>query len=142
MPSVSATLRRSGGVSGVWVDGFEQLYRALRRIEGGISPELRSRLRAIGQIVREQASDNAPRQSGALAGSIKVSVTQKGASVYSTSEYGGTQNVGGWVKGRGPHVSRANASRYMSRAVDETRGEVKDEMDELVKWLLREFVKG
>lgn len=126
---------------GVSVVGFEEVYRALRQIEGGLPKEVRKRLRSVGRIVADEAEGNAPRQSGALASSLKVSLSAKAASVYSTSAYGGAQNVGAWSKGPGPHISRGNASQYMNRAVDEKRAQVLKEMNELMNWVQSEFSK-
>jgi hypothetical protein len=75
-----------------------------------------------------------------------VSVTRNRASVFSTSEYGGLQNVGGGPKAgwshRGPHVQRKNASKWMLRAVESQRENTKREMDGLLDWVVRELEIG
>ena len=121
--------------------GFTQLSRALRRIEDGAYPELQKKLRDIGDQVALVAAGNAPRGiTGELQHSMKTSVTLSGASVYSSSIYGGAQNYGAWEKhGRGPHISRARASHYMDKAVAETEGYVLAEMEAVLDWLTTTF---
>lgn len=137
------------GRVGVAVRGFTQLSKALARIEGegiadyGLAYELRSRLHAIGETVKAQAEGYAPEKSGELRRSLAVSVTQRSASVFARAIYGGVQNFGGgpaagWQY-RGPHVKRANASRFMDRAVDSEEVYVEAEMDSLLDWLVTEF---
>lgn len=148
MPSLHSSLKHNEGMYGVAVVGFEEVYRALKGIEGDLPKQVRKNLRLIGKIVKDQAEANAGniRKSGALAGSIKVSLSPKAASVFSTAPHGGVQNVGGgphagW-SARGPHVKRANASHYMNKAVDSTRGEVQQAMEELMQWVASELAKG
>lgn len=134
------------------LQGFTQLLRALGRIDDETGIELRKRIREVGERVALVAAGNAPilkthpsDSSGApgeLQHSIKTSVTLTRASVYSDAVYGGVQNVGGWSKGRGPHVSRARASHYMDKAVIETAPWVRHEMDGLIDWVESTFREG
>jgi hypothetical protein len=140
---------------GIAMNGFTELNRALQRIDGGrgnfgIEYELQHRLRVVGETVAKAApqfvTHKTGHETGELEGSVKVSVTTKSASVYSTSVYGGAQNSGaapkaGW-KARGPHIQRKNASKWMSRAVASEREFVKEEMDGLLDWLVEEFNRG
>lgn len=126
--------------------GFTEIYRALKAIEGGMPREVRAMFRAIGEAVKEQAAANVTHRwpdrpvSIRLAESLKVSITQTRASVYSTAPHGGVQNVGGWSKSSGPHVSRGNASHYMNHAADEKRGWVAEQMDAVLDWAISEFL--
>lgn len=145
MPSLHTSLKR-GGAIGVSVVGFEEIYRALKAIEGGMPREVRAKLRAVGNIVKNAAAKNVTHKwpdrpvSIRLAESLKVSLTQKSASVYSTAPHGGAQNVGAMSKGSGPHITRAHASRYMNAAVDEKRSWVAAQMDEVLDWATAEFL--
>lgn len=122
------------------IEGFSQLQQALGRIENGVQPELRRRLKAIGDKVALVAAGNAPRITGELQHSLKTSVTNSSASIYSTAVYGGAQNFGAWTKnGRGPHISRARASHYMDRAVTELSAWVEQETNGVLDWLLTTF---
>lgn len=134
---------RAGEGGAVAVQGFAQLMAALRRIEGETQVELQAKLREIGAAVALVAASKAPRGStGVLQHSIKESVVLRGASVYSTAVYGGAQNYGAWSPGRGPHIKRANASHYMTRAVDETAPWVAAEFDSILEWVMTTFQEG
>jgi len=132
----------SGG-DAILVRGFAQLQRALQQIESGVQPELRARLRTIGDRVGLVAAGNAPRLTGALQHSIKTNVTARAASVYSTAVYGGAINYGAWTQGgRGPHITRAGASHYMDRAVSQLAPWVHQETEAVLDWLLTTFQGG
>lgn len=140
---------------GIAMHGFAELNRALQRIDGGrsnfgIEYELQKRLRTIGETIAKTAprfiTHKTGRGNGELEGSVKVSVTTKTASVYSTSVYGGAQNTGagpkaGWAA-RGPHIRKDKASKWMNKAVASQREFVKEEMDSLLEWLVTEFHRG
>lgn len=131
---------RAGGGDAVLLQGFDSLQRALGRVEGGVQDELRQKIRAIGEKVALVAASNAPRRTGELQTSIRVSVASRAASVYSTAIYGGAQNVGAWTgHGRGPHIRRARASHYMDRAVKELAPWVETEMAAVLGWLETTF---
>lgn len=129
---------------GVVVEGLGPMIRVLARAEHELAPQLRDRLkRGVGGIVLPVARGYAPVVSGRLRGSLKVSVTQRGASIYSASVYGGAQNYGAWKRdGRGPHIPRDRASHYMTRAVQTTRPRVEQEVLGLLDWLKRELEDG
>ena len=125
---------------GISVQGFAALQRALGRVANGVQPELRRRLREIGDNVGIVASHYAPRRTGALQTSIRTRVTNSSASIYSTAIYGGAINSGAWTKyGRGPHIARNRASHYMDRSVDELASWVQDEMEGLLDWVVKTF---
>jgi hypothetical protein len=144
---------------GVAMVGFTQINEALQRIDGGrgnfgIEYELQRRLRTIGETVAKAAPGNITHRTGRhgdesngrLEDSVKVSVTTRSASVYSTSVYGGAQNVGagphaGW-RARGPHIKAANASHWMNKTVNSQKAFVEAEMDGLLDWLVDEFERG
>ena len=135
---------------GMRQEGFREFYDTVKKLGGdagdfGVEYELKRKLRAIGEGVAKTAPSfvtHRYKDSGALEGSVKVSSGRAGVSVYSTSVYGGVQNVGGWSKGRGPHVSRGNASRWMLRAVESSEPVIEKELTELVHWVTREIELG
>lgn len=134
---------RAGDTGAVAVRGFAALQAALKRIEDGTQGEVQRRIREIGERVALVAASKAPRRTGELQHSIKTSVATRSASVYSTAIYGGVQNVGAWTKeGRGPHVTRARASHYMDRAVQELAPWVEQEIQAVVDWILTTFQEG
>jgi hypothetical protein len=139
----------------VHMNGFTGLNRALQRIDGGranfgLEYELQRRLRTVGETVAKAApqyvTHNTGPGTGVLEGSVKVSVTTKTASVYSNSVYGGAQEYGagpkaGWAA-QGPHIQRANASKWMTKAVESQKAFVAVEMDSLLDWVVEEFNRG
>jgi hypothetical protein len=137
------------------LNGYTQLTQALQRIEGrgnfGADYEMQRRLRTVGETVAKAAPQFVTHTTGRhgsqgnphLEDSVKVSVTARSASVYSTAEHGGVQNVGGGPKtgwaARGPHVKRDRASKWMIRAVASEQEFIREEMDGLVDWVVEEF---
>jgi phage gpG-like protein len=134
---------------GITVEGLAAIQRALARTEEGAPPELRAKLKAIGEHVKAAAESRAPvgtgrtGPSGRLKSSIKISITRAGASVYSSAVYGGVQNVGGQV-GRDHRtiLKRGSVSGYMVKAVQSQKGFVEQETEALVEWLLHTFQEG
>lgn len=126
---------------GIAVQGFAQLSRVLGKVEEGVQPEMRRRLRGIGDKVALVAAGNAPRgATGELQHDMKVSVTNTSASVYNTAVYAGAINSGAWTAGgRGPHIARGNASHYMDRAVSGLKGWVEQETNAVLDWVVSTF---
>lgn len=139
----AAKFARAGEGDAVVIEGFAQLQAALGRVADGVDTELKSKVRAVGERVALVAAGNAPRRTGELQHSEKVSVTGRSASVYNTAPYGGALNVGAWVGGRrGVHISRGRASHYQDRAVRQLAPWVRQEMDSVVDWLMTMFQEG
>lgn len=139
---------------GILMVGFTQLQAALGRIESkadfGLEYELQRRLRVVGEKVAKVAPQFVTHKTGRtnsngerLEDSVKVSVTTRSASVFSSSIYGGAQNVGGKVgRNRATLLKRSDASHWMDKAVASEREFVQAEMEGLVDWLLAEFEAG
>lgn len=116
----------------VKVEGTKELRRAIRQLEDaadrkGANAELRSAWRTAARVVESRAKVEAPRRSGALAGSIKSKATTRGASVSA----GGTKRVPyagpihyGWGsrpnKRKGWRGGPIAANRFLDRAVAES----------------------
>jgi phage gpG-like protein len=141
---------------GVIVQGLPEVQKAFARIEGGrgnfgVEYELQHRLRNIGEHVAEAAPRFVTHRTGRhgdprlprLEDDVRVSVTTRSASVYSTSPYAPIQNFGGGPKAgwgaRGPHVTRARASKWLNKAVASERQYVKDEFQGLLDWIEAEW---
>lgn len=99
------------------------MQKAFKRVEGDVGPDTRKALKAIAVPVQARAKANAPVLTGALQKSIKISATNKRLSVYSNVPYAGIQDRGGRV-GNKAVISRASASGYMTKAVQQGRAEV------------------
>lgn len=137
---------------GVVVSGLTDMQRVLKKGGSELGPELKKRLKDVGEgIVAPVARRYAPqgvrsaryRFSGpSLHESIRAGATQKGATVYSTSVYGGVQNFGGKVgRNHATLLKRADVSQYMTRAVRETRVPVTRHVEGTLDWLTRELTK-
>lgn len=131
--------------SGVYAQGLAGIQRVLKRSEHELAPQLKTRLRQGGELVVPVAKANAPFGSRynfgtPLRDTIKTSVTQRGASMYSTSVYGGVQNYGGRVgRNHATVLKRANVSQYMTKAVDSTHVAVVAHVEGTLDWLKREL---
>lgn len=141
--------------AGVAVRGWKELTHTLHELSSksdfGIEYELQRRLRVIGEQNAKAAERFITHRYGQatsepLEGSMRVSVTQNRAAVFSTSAHGGAQQSGagpkaGWGA-RGPHIRRANASKWVSRGVESERAATEAEMDGLLAWIVEEFERG
>ena len=124
----------------IHVEGLAPLQRALKKAEGETGKQLRRELRAIANDVRDAAKSNAPKRSGALAGGVKSSVTQRGASVYSNLVYAYVQDRGGQVgRNRATLLRRSDVSQYMTRAVQREAPRVQRRMERVLDRIGRDF---
>lgn len=140
---------------GIVVRGLPELQKAFQRIDPssnfGMEYELQRRLRNIGEHVAMAAppfiTHNTARHGDPglpkLAETVRVSVTAKRASVYSTSPYAPVQNFGGGPKAgwaaKGPHIRRDRASKWLNKAVASERAYVDSEFDGVLDWIEREW---
>ena len=141
---------------GIAMVGFRQLNAALARIgagkaDFGLAYELQRRLRTIGESVAASAPKFVSHRTGRhgdpsnprLEDSVRISVTQRYASVYSSALHGGAQNVGGRVgRNKATLLKRADVSGWMNKAVAENAAFVEAEMEGLLDWLEAEFIAG
>lgn len=135
---------------GVYVQGLSDMQRVLKKGGNRLAPELRQRLKDVGEgIVAPVARRYAPqgvrsaryRFSGpSLHESIKVGATRTGATVYSASIYGGAQNFGGRVgRNHATILRRADVSQYMTRAVRDTAPTTVRHVEGTLDWLAKEL---
>lgn len=129
------------------VEGLVPLQKALKRAEGSADKELRKSIREAVKPVLSAARANAPvgprpkrSNTPQLKGSIRLSVTTRGASVYSNAAHAYVQDRGGIV-GRGAIIPRARASAYMTRAVAENRPETKRRLENVLDRIADDFQK-
>lgn len=129
--------------AGVYVEGLAAMQRVLFRAGHELGPELRLRLKAAVEQVRVTAQADAPSRSGRLRASIRVSVTQRSASLYSTAIYGGVQNYGGKVgRDHATLLKRAEVSQYMTRAAQSNKERVAREVEGVLDWLTHQLEEG
>lgn len=130
------------------VKGLAPLQRALKHAEGGSARELRKELKDIAEDVKMDAQANVSHRTGRSGGSgyhlgpsIKTSVAQRGAMLYSEAPHSIVHDVGGRV-GKGAIISRSSASRYMWNAVSEAGPYVSRRLDGLLESIGAEFERG
>lgn len=100
--------------------GLRDFRTALRNIDKRLDAGVGYVYRDAAKQVRERARQNAPRRSGALRSSLRYSVTQRWASVYSKSPYSAVHEYGGTIRPRGGRV-KIERARYTGRAIEQSR---------------------
>lgn len=149
LPLVAAGLRLGaligapggGGSSGparVGVDadidtpGLRDFRRDLKRLQPLIAKELTGELRDISQPVVIRAASLAPRLTGELARSLRVSVQQRGVSIYSTLPQAPVLHWGGTIRPRGVPITFPR-TEFISRAVEEHADRLLDDVSDGVE---------
>lgn len=126
---------------GVGIDtrGLRELRRDLKRLEPEVAKELRVAIRDAVKPVQATGRQLAPRRSGKLAGSLRISVTAKGAAIGSRLPYAGLQHWGGSTgKGHKPRVPWSGSviiepSLFLSRALEQHEARIVEELGDAVK---------
>lgn len=108
---------------GVQTEGLAELRRDLKRLDPLIDRELRDSIREAADKVAVTAGALAPRQSGALAHSIRPFVSGAKASVGSTLPYAGVVEWGGTIRPRGVPITFKPAG-MVGRAVEDHADQV------------------
>lgn len=143
---------------GITIEGLPQLQKALERVGGGranfgVEYELQHRLRNIGERVAEASREFVPHRTGRhgdrglppLEDTLKVSVAVRRSTIYTDSPYSRVQQFGGGPKSgwsrRGPHVQRANASKWLTKGVASQRAYVDQEAEAVLDWIAAEWNK-
>lgn len=153
MPTTLQSLRNRGrgpdnGVA-LAVEGLAPLQRALRNVDKATAKELKEGLKDIGKGVQRKAKENAPegprpKRSDApkLKGSIRVSATTRGVSVYSNAPHAYVQDRGGRVgRNRATILQRGNVSAYMTKAQRSEQPHVSRRLQGLLDSIGKEFEK-
>lgn len=140
----------------VVIDGLPELRKAFERIgagkaDFGIGYEVDHRLRNMGEHLVEVTPAFITHATGRhgdpdlpkLEDTLRVSVTQRRATVFTNSPYAAVQQWGGGPKtgwaNRGPHVKRENASRFLTKAVASEREYVDQEANAVLDWIEKEW---
>ena len=117
----------------------------MRKAGQGADKELKKRLRGLGKTVLVAAKSNAPvgprpkrSSTPPLAGSLRVSVSSVGVSIYSNAAHAYVQDRGGKV-GRGAIIQRGNASGYMTKAVATNSARINQELERLLDEIAAEI---
>lgn len=102
---------------GIETRGLREFRRDLKRINPLIEKELRQAIRTAALRVRSRVVTTAPRLTGELAGSFRVSVTTRGASIYSRLPQAPVLEFGGTIEPRGVPITFPR-TEFVGRAVD------------------------
>jgi HK97 gp10 family phage protein len=126
----------------VQVRGLAELQRTFKRIGGDLPRNTRKALKEIADPIRAKAQANIQHKTGRHSKDgplkVRISTTQKGVSVYSNEVYARIQDQGGRV-GHGAIITRASASRYMTKAVQQSKGDVERALNDLGNRIANEF---
>jgi len=111
----------------VRVDGLREFRRDLRKVDREADKELRKNIRDSVFKMASAAAAMAPRQSGALAKSIRPYVSGARASIGSRLPYAGVVHFGGTIEPRGVEI-RFPATEFISKAVDRGTDELVEDI--------------
>lgn len=101
----------------VRVEGLNDLRKALRATDKAALREVQAVTKVAAEIVAVQARANAPRRSGALAGSIRATTSGNKGIVRSKLPYAKVQEYGGVIRPRGAAIT-IKRSAFVGRALD------------------------
>jgi phage gpG-like protein len=113
-------------------EGLQKFSRDLKRLDPAVQKAMASDLRGAGEVVRSEAASIAPRRSGRLAASIKLSVTQAKVSIYSTLPYAPVVHWGGTITPRGSRIVFTRTefiSKPAERHADELAEKIGDSVE-------------
>jgi hypothetical protein len=118
------------------VKGLREFRRDLKRMDAATNKELSANLREGGGVVLTRARSLAPRLSGELANSLRLSVTQKAVSIYSTLPQAPVLHWGGRIEPRGVPIVFPR-TEFGTRAAEEHGDEllenIADDIDRAAK---------
>lgn len=124
--------RRVGLTPEVSVEGLTQFRRDLKRLDRELDRDLRLEIRKAAATVAAEAAAAAPRQSGALAKSIRPYVAGANVSVGSTLPYAGVVHFGGTIQPRGTPIT-FKPTEFISHAVDRSTDRLVDEIGDAIE---------
>jgi hypothetical protein len=122
-----STANTSASVS---IRGFSAFRRGLRSLDVNLDRQLRDYIKEMSEEVASVARQRAPRKSGKLSKSIKSSVTQTRASVYSNLPYAAVQEWGGTIRPKGVPI-KIEGRQMIYSAVKDKSADVEDHMGRL-----------
>ena len=118
---------------GVVVEGLRETVRSLQRFGVEVG-DLKAAFKRIGSFVQRDAQSLAPKKTGRLAASIRPSNTKNKSIIRAGSArvvYAGVQHYGGYNNIK-PHP-------FLSKAVEDNREKVKQELDRELGDLIRKL---
>jgi hypothetical protein len=122
----------------VRTQGLRELQRDLKRIAPEVAKGLRKDIRDIGRPVLAQARVNAPYLTGELSRSLRLSVTQRGISIYSTLPQAPVLHWGGTIRPRGTAIE-FREDQFATRAVMMNAEPLVDDLGDTVERAARQL---
>lgn len=129
MPRVDAS-------NAVRVEGLAKLNRDLGRIDRQLRNDSLKHLRVMAGKVRERARANAPKRTGKLAGSLRYSVSNRGAKVVSTHPAAAVHEYGRTISPRGVPIE-IKRSFMVGRALAADREDIEQQLGDLLDGIAR-----
>jgi hypothetical protein len=114
------------------VDGLKDFRRDLKRLGPEVDKDLRREIRDASTRVLQEARAVAPVRTGTLARSLKVSVTQRGASIYSDLPYAPIVHWGGTISPRGVPIT-FERTEFISRPAERQADSLAEDIAEGVE---------
>jgi hypothetical protein len=126
-------MARQGGIEPqIDVQGIREFRRDLKRLQPDIDRELRGEIREAGGVILVRARTLAPRLTGELARSLRLSVTQRGVSIYSPLPQAPVLHWGGTIEPRGAPITFPR-TEFISQAVEDRADELLDDISDGVE---------
>ena len=118
------------------VKGLREFRRDLKRLDSDVDRSLRGEIKDAAGEVLVDARSMAPIRTGALAKSLKVSVTTRGASIYSGLPYAPVVHWGGRIMPRGVAINFPRTqfiSKAAERHADQLATDISDSVERAAK---------
>jgi len=127
----------------VFVTGIRELSRATRRMEAGERKQVREAFKGVGRIVSTQAQINARAQglvgkTGDLARKIVPRSSARGVFIVASAKHGPKKYN---YPGRLEFDQKLGPKPFLYPAVDEKQDEAIKELEKVLDWLEREWLK-
>lgn len=116
----------------VEVNGLAAFRRDVKRLDPAVAKELQGELKDAAGRVLDEARAGAPRRTGALAASLRVSLTTRGASIYSRLPYAPVVHWGGTIRPRGAAITFPR-TEFVTRAAHDNAERLLEDVGDAVE---------
>src|SRR5690242_19296630 len=120
------------GQLAVQIKGLREFRRDLKSLDAEVDKELRTELREGAQDVLAEACSVSSRDTGRLAGSLRLSVTARKVSVYSSLPYAGLLHWGGTIRPRGVPIVFPR-TEFLRRTAEDHADEIAENVADSVE---------
>lgn len=116
----------------VHVKGLAEFRRDVKRVDAEVNKQLARDLREGAQETLEEGRAVAPRLTGKLAGSLRLSVTTRQVAIYSNLPYAGLLHWGGTIRPRGVPIT-FKRTEFLSDPVERNADKIAERVAESVE---------